>query len=85
MTVASDYLLLDDAQLLAQCEAAAYKASGPGGQHRNKVSSAIRLHHGPTGLTAICNDSWNQHENKRVALGRLRGKIACQVRRPVEA
>ncbi len=83
MMAGQEYLLLEDAALLAQCELETYKASGPGGQHRNKVSSAIRLHHRPTGITAICNDSRNQHENKRVALARLRGKIACQVRRPV--
>ena len=83
-SIATDYLQLPDEALLAQCQVNAYKASGPGGQHRNKVSSAIRLYHPPTGVTAICNDSRNQHQNKRVAVQRLRAKIACQVRRPVE-
>ena len=47
-----DWLALDDAALLADCDVHIYKASGPGGQHRNKVSSAVRLRHRPTATTA---------------------------------
>ncbi|MDY7011408.1 MAG: peptide chain release factor-like protein [Planctomycetota bacterium] len=79
-----DYPGLDDAVLLGQCDVNIYKASGPGGQHRNKVSSAIRLRHRPTGITAHGSDNRSQHANKRDALKRLRVKIACQVRRPVD-
>jgi len=77
-----DYLALDDAALLAQCDVNVHRASGPGGQHRNKVSSAVRLHHRPTGVSVQAYDSRGQHENRRMALKRLRAKIACQVRRP---
>ncbi len=80
----AEYLSLDDAALLAQCDVNIYKSSGPGGQHRNKVSSAIRLRHRPTGITAQGCDNRSQHANKRDALKRLRVKIACQVRRPVD-
>ncbi|MFB3890417.1 MAG: peptide chain release factor-like protein [Phycisphaerae bacterium] len=80
----ADYLAIDDDQLLAQCDVHVYKSSGPGGQHRNKVSSAVRLHHRPTGISAHGDDSRSQHENKRMALRRLRMNIACQVRRPVD-
>ncbi|MCD4700030.1 MAG: peptide chain release factor-like protein [Phycisphaerae bacterium] len=80
----AEYLTLDDAALLGQCDVNIYKSSGPGGQHRNKVSSAIRLMHGPTGITAQGNDNRSQHANKRDALKRLRAKIACQVRRSVD-
>jgi hypothetical protein len=78
------FLAAEDAELLGQCEVHTYKSSGPGGQHRNKVSSAIRLHHRPTGITALANESRSQHDNKRQALGRLRMNIACQVRCPAD-
>jgi hypothetical protein len=77
-----DYLALDDAALLAQCEVHTYKSSGPGGQHRNKVSSAVRLVHRPTRISAHGDDSRSQHENKRLALRRLRMNIAVHVRGP---
>ena len=79
-----DYLAADDAQLMAQCRQDVYKSSGPGGQHRNKVSSAVRLRHGPTGITAHGDDSRSQHENRLLAIHRLRMNIACQHRRGVD-
>jgi hypothetical protein len=48
-----------------------YRASGPGGQKRNKTSSAVRLRHTPTGLIVIAEESRSQHENKAKALKRL--------------
>jgi hypothetical protein len=62
---------LTEAQLLAQCEVDTYRASGPGGQKRNKTSSAVRLRHAPTGLIVIAEESRSQHENKAKALNRL--------------
>ena len=47
----------DDAKLIAECDVHRYRASGPGGQHRNKVASAIRLHHRPSGLKAVAGRS----------------------------
>ena len=38
----ADYLALDDRALLGQCEVDVYRASGPGGQKRNKIESAVR-------------------------------------------
>ena len=76
-------LSLPDDKLLAQCEIHIYRASGPGGQHRNKVSSAVRLQHRPTGITAQGEGSRSQHTNKRTALGILRMKFACQIRNPI--
>ncbi len=63
---------LTEDQLLAQCEVDTYRASGPGGQKRNKTSSAVRLRHPPTGLIVIAEESRSQHENKAKALVRLR-------------
>ncbi|HOD80241.1 MAG TPA: peptide chain release factor-like protein [Phycisphaerae bacterium] len=79
-----DTLLLDDQSLLAQCDKHIYKSSGPGGQHRNKVSSAVRLRHRATGVAGHGDDSRSQHENLRLALRRLRMNLACQSRRPVD-
>jgi hypothetical protein len=62
---------LKEDQLLAQCEVDTYRASGPGGQKRNKTSSAVRLRHQPTGLIVIAEESRSQHENKARALKRL--------------
>jgi hypothetical protein len=77
-------LAADDAELLNQCHVDIYKASGPGGQHRNKVSSAVRLRHEPTGIMAHANDSRSQHDNKKLAIRRLRMNIACQIRNPAD-
>ena len=52
-----------------------YRASGPGGQHRNKVESAIKVVHAPTRLEAISSDSRSQHQNKVIARNRLMAKV----------
>lgn len=77
-----EWLALSDQQLLSQCELDTYRASGPGGQKRNKTSSAVRLRHAASGLIVIAEESRSQHENKARALRRLRREIALQVRVP---
>jgi peptide chain release factor len=52
----------------------AMRSSGAGGQHVNKVSSAIRATHQPTGLSVVAMDSRSQHQNKKLALERLKDK-----------
>ena len=76
---ASEYLSLSDHELLRQCRVDVYRASGPGGQHRNKTDSAVRITHEPTRTVAIANESRSQHSNKAQALRRLRQKIALNV------
>ncbi|HTU17071.1 MAG TPA: peptide chain release factor-like protein [Gemmataceae bacterium] len=71
---------LTDAQLLAQCAVDTYRASGPGGQKRNKTSSAVRLRHPPSGLLVIAEESRSQHENRARALRRLRQALYLKVR-----
>ncbi|HUJ62951.1 MAG TPA: peptide chain release factor-like protein [Kofleriaceae bacterium] len=80
----ADHLLASDDALIAQCEVDRYRASGPGGQHRNKTESAVRLRHRLTGATAIGEDSRSQAENKVHAVRRLRAAIALGVREPVQ-
>ena len=76
---------LSDAQLLNQCAVDTYRASGPGGQKRNKTSSAVRIRHLPSGLIVIAEESRSQHENRARALRRLRQALYLQVRDPVPA
>jgi hypothetical protein len=71
---------LTDAQLLAQCDVDTYRASGPGGQKRNKTSSAVRLRHEPSGLIVIAEESRSQYENKAKALRRLRQALYLKLR-----
>ncbi len=76
---------LSEPQLLAQCDVDTYRASGPGGQKRNKTSSAVRLRHAPTGLIVIAEESRSQHENKAKALKRLWHALFLELRDPVPA
>ncbi len=71
---------LTDAQLLAQCEVDTYRASGPGGQKRNKTSSAVRIRHLPSALIVIAEESRSQHENRAKALKRLRQAFYLKLR-----
>ncbi len=78
-----DYLLASDDALIHQCEVDRYRASGPGGQHRNKTESGVRLRHKLSGAMAIGEDSRSQAENKMHAVRRLRRTIALDIREPV--
>lgn len=76
--------MLADRELLARCEVTCYRASGPGGQKRNKTASAVRLRHAGTGLIVIAEESRSQHENRRRALRRLRRALALHCRCRIE-
>ena len=56
------------------------RRSGPGGQHRNKVSTAVVLSHRPTGVKAEANERRSQAENRAVAIFRLRIHLALEIR-----
>lgn len=77
-------LSLDDAALSRECTFETMRASGPGGQHRNKTESGVRVTHRPSGVVAQAFERRSQHENKRLALQRLREKIALHVRSPID-
>jgi len=77
------FLTEPDEKLLAECTVETYRSSGPGGQHRNKTDSAVRLTHRPTGVVATATERRSQHENRHRAIGRLRQAIAVEVRQPV--
>jgi hypothetical protein len=71
-------------QLITECEVRRLRRSGPGGQHRNKVETAISLHHLPTGVRAEASERRSQAQNRSVALFRLRVNLALEVRRPCD-
>lgn len=69
-------------ELLKQTAETRTKRSGPGGQHRNKTETAVILVHEPTGIAAEASERRSQAENRKVALGRLRMKLALEHRTP---
>jgi protein subunit release factor B len=75
-------LWLNDAGLAAECDLEVFIASGPGGQHRNKTESGVRLHHRPTGVTATATERRSQLQNRGAALARLRHRLEALAAEP---
>ncbi|XP_057759353.1 uncharacterized protein LOC130979823 [Arachis stenosperma] len=82
--VSKRYLELTDDELMRQCEMGTFRTSGPGGQHRNKRDTAVRLKHLPTGIVAQASEDRSQHKNRASALKRLRARIALKLRKTVD-
>ncbi|CAD5314366.1 unnamed protein product [Arabidopsis thaliana] len=78
-----NYLKFTDEELMKQCRLETFRVSGPGGQHRNKRDSAVRLKHLPTGIVAQAVEDRSQHKNRASALNRLRTLLAIKVRNKV--
>lgn len=67
-------------RLLVDCDVTRQRRSGPGGQHRNKVETAVRITHRPSGTTAEASERRSQSANLAMATRRLRLALALDVR-----
>ena len=68
------------ARLLTDCSFTRTKGSGPGGQHRNKVETAVVVTHLATGIRGAASERRSQHQNRQVAIFRLRLQLALEIR-----
>ena len=71
---------LEESDLLRQCEFTSGRVGGPGGQHRNRVDTAVFVVHRPSGIEAQATERRSQVENRRNAVKRLRRRLASHVR-----
>ncbi|APG25078.1 MAG: peptide chain release factor-like protein [Syntrophotalea acetylenica] len=58
-----------------------YKAGGPGGQHRNKTETAVRIHHRPSGITVTASEQRSRQANLEKALQRMAARLAALQRK----
>ena len=65
-----------------ECDIEFFVAGGPGGQHRNKTASGVRLRHRPTGVVAVATERRSQHQNRAAALSRLFMKLVRLAAKP---
>jgi len=75
-------LALPEEALLAECEETFFVAGGPGGQHRNKSATGVRLVHPPTGATVTATERRSQAMNRGAARVRLRDRLRAMARKP---
>ncbi len=78
------WLRLEDDAMLKQCKEDPNKSGGPGGQRRNKVETALKLHHEASGASVHANNSRYLQRNRLSAVRHLRERIAIQSRAPFD-
>ncbi len=69
-------------KLLLDCDVETYRASGPGGQHRNKTESAVRMTHRPSGIVRVGTEHRSQLRNRELALERIWTALEAKQRKP---
>ena len=65
----------DRASLERDTDLEFFIASGPGGQHRNKVETGVRLTHRPSGISVTATERRSQHANREVAFERMAARL----------
>lgn len=69
-------------KLKLECDVETYRASGPGGQHRNKTESAVRMTHRPSGIVRVATEHRSQLRNRELALERIWRALEARRRKP---
>ncbi len=69
-------------ELARDCEVQVFRATGPGGQGVNTTDSAVRMKHGPTGITVTARESRSQFQNRSSCLRKLRAELDRRGRPP---
>jgi protein subunit release factor B len=69
-------------RLRRECELTTHTGGGPGGQHRNKTQTAVRLVHRPTGVVVTATERRSLEANKRAAFARLAIRLAALAHKP---
>ncbi len=79
-----EHYATDRESLERDCDLEFFIGSGPGGQHRNKVESGVRLTHRPTGVVVTATERRSQHANRDAAFERMAERLEerQRVRRP---
>lgn len=70
----------DRASLERDCDMEFFVATGPGGQHRNKVETGVRLVHRPTGTIVTATERRSQHANREAAFERMAERLEAMQR-----
>ena len=71
----ADLYATNRATLERECDIQYFIATGPGGQHRNKVETGVRLTHRPTGVVVTATERRSQHANREAAYERMAAKL----------
>lgn len=77
----SEHYPTDRVSLERDCDIEFFIAGGPGGQHRNKVETGVRLFHRPSGITVTATERRSQYANREMAFERMAERLQKLQRR----